>query len=905
MCGIAGFYGFEDKKLLKQFSKDMVHRGPDGEGTFVNEQVSLLSRRLAIIDLKTGGQPIFNEDETVLTVSNGEIYNYKQLRKELEALGHRFKTLSDTEVIVHAYEQWGESCFDKFNGMFGTAIYDIKQDKLVLARDHFGIKPLYFTILPNKNLVFASEIKPLLNSKLISTRPNEKVLYRYLRYRVHDDSPETFFENIYRLMPGQYLSINGSSITNGYFSKLEEELKQSSNFKVSRRAVGIRDSEVSGQISNKAQIPNRKEQTAKFKEQLIEAIKLRLIADVPVGTCLSGGLDSSTVVTVVNKLLSNKTEEARSVGTVQNSFSAVFPGSSNDEEKYIDELVKVLKKDGGKIKSFKVLPKVEDFFSEIEDFVRTQEEPTISTGPYAQFAVMREAKKHVKVLLDGQGADEMMAGYLPYYFVYLKQLKKEGKWLLLLVEMISSSDVISKYVILKLKSLLSRINTEKYLGKQFIKRHKGDEKFETISDNLKLRLVKDIFYDSLPSLLRYEDKNSMRFSIEGRVPFLDTNLVKFIFSLPDEAIIKMGWNKNILRESTKDLLPNLIRKRRNKIGFTTPEEEWFMRMKNKIYSIFLSPSFASRSYFNQPQVLRSFQKFIEGKNTDTLLFWRLLNVELWLREFFPDDEGSIKSVMPPTSPRLRGARGKPTDIKVGEKTFSRHLIRTDVFQKDDDFVSKISNYAYDSLSSSSRVGARDKLQRGSRSEFFLVVSEKIIAISQGRSYFIWDIKAGIWAKILSKHVTKTPNGIGLGSQWTMQLAIQEIGLPKVLLASLAAAVTKPLGIKGVFYNIVGEAGRAIDGPTEYSLYPSNVSAKLAPKNPKQAAQDIEEKLRENLKLSDEKWFQGVVIIDANDIGRNILANTTAVSDETVKEIFRDNPMGQGTEQTPITIVSIN
>ncbi len=877
MCGIAGFYGFENKKLLKQLSKDMVHRGPDGEGTFSHDHVSLLSRRLAIIDLKTGDQPIYNEDKTILTVSNGEIYNYKQLRKELEELGHRFKTLSDTEVIVHAYEQWAENCFDKFNGMFGTAIYDIAKDKLVLARDHFGIKPLYFALLPNKHLIFASEIKPLLNSKLIKTRPNEKVLYRYLRYRVHDDSPETFFENIYRLMPGQYLTIKGTSISNGYFSKLEEELKEVSSLPAGRQGI-----KYSFDFAQGRQVSGiKKDMVTAFKEQLIEAIKLRLIADVPVGTCLSGGLDSSTVVSVVNKLLKNKTDEARSVGNIQNSFSAVFPGSSNDEEKYIDELMGLIKKEGGKIKSFKVHPRVEDFFEEIQDFVRTQEEPTISTGPYAQFAVMREAKKHVKVLLDGQGADEMMAGYLPYYFVYLKQLRKQKKYLTLLLEMASSIDVIFKYVKLKIASTVNPSKPVKLLGKAFHKKNSG-ESFDVNNDNLKLRLIQDIFYNSLPSLLRYEDKNSMRFSIEGRVPFLDINLIKLIFNLPDEAIIKMGWNKNVLRESTKDLLPKLIRKRRNKIGFTTPEEEWFMRMKNRIYSIFLSPSFASRPYFNQAHVLKGFQKFIEGKNSDTLLFWRLLNVELWLREFFPSTE---EEVVKPEKEE------KPKQIKVGDKTYSRHLIKTDVFQKNDDFVRKITDHVL-----SSKLYA-------SRSKWFLGVSEKIIAISQGRSYFIWDIKTGLWAKLLSKYVTKTPNGIGLGSQWTMQLAINEIGLPKVLFASLAAAVTKPLGIKGVFYNIVGEAGRAIDGPTEYSLYPSNVSAKLAPKNPKGVAQEIEEKIRENLKLSDEKQFQGVVIIDANDIGRNILANTTPVSDEVVKEIFRDNPMGQGTEQTPLTVVT--
>lgn len=863
MCGIAGFYGFENKKLLKQFSRDMVHRGPDGEGVFANGHVSLLSRRLAIIDLKTGDQPIYNEDQTIVTVSNGEIYNYKQLRKELEDLGHKFKTLSDTEVIVHAYEQWGESCFDKFNGMFGTAIYDSNKDKLVLARDHFGIKPIYFSILANKNLVFASEIKPLLNSKLIKTKPNEKVLYRYLRYRVHDDSPETFFENIYRLMPGQYLTIKGTNIANGYFSKLEEELKTLA--------------------STKNKVANHKDMIAEFKKQLIEAIKLRLIADVPVGTCLSGGLDSSTVVSVVNKLLKDKTEEARSVGNVQSTFSAVFPGSSNDEEKYIDELMILIKKGDGKIKSFKVQPKVEDFFDEIEDFVRAQEEPTISTGPYAQFAVMREAKDHVKVLLDGQGADEMMAGYLPYYFVYLRQLSKQRRFLTLFTETISSIDVIGKYLRLKISSTLRPSKSMKFLNKAFNKKN-SREIYQTNNSSLKLRLIQDIFYDSLPSLLRYEDKNSMRFSIEGRVPFLDINLIKLIFNLPDEAIIKLGWNKNILRDATKDLLPKLIRKRRNKIGFTTPEEEWFMRMKNRIYSIFLSPSFASRPYFNQANVLKGFQKFIEGKNTDTLLFWRLLNVELWLREFFPNSDVSVKSVKSIKSE-------KPIEMKVGEKTFRRNLIRTEVFNKGDDYVQKITKNVLDSNTFTSRT------------KWFLVVSEKIIAVSQGRSYFIWDIKTGLWAKLLSKYVTKTPYGIGLGSQWTMQLAIQEVGLAKIMLASLAAAFTKPLGIKGVFYNIVGEAGRAIDGPTEYSLYPSNVSAKLAPKNPKGVANEIEEKLRENLKLSDEKHFQGVVIIDANDIGRNILANTTTIPDKTVKEIFRDNPMGQGTEQTPLTIVT--
>lgn len=222
MCGIAGFYGFRNDNLIKKISKQLAHRGPDGEGDYLSDKVSLLNRRLATIDIKRGDQPIFNEDRSNVVVYNGEIYNFWQLRKELERYGHLFKTESDTEVIVHSYEQWKDNCFDRFNGMFAIALYDIKNDKLVLARDHFGIKPLYFSlfsesrqqishssgfprarrghpksfetdVFDSHKLIFSSEIKPILESGLIKKKPNDKTIYRYLRYRVHDDQKETFF----------------------------------------------------------------------------------------------------------------------------------------------------------------------------------------------------------------------------------------------------------------------------------------------------------------------------------------------------------------------------------------------------------------------------------------------------------------------------------------------------------------------------------------------------------------------------------------------------------------------------------------------------------------------------------------------------------------------------------------
>ncbi len=860
MCAIAGFYGFRNDNLIKKISQQMSHRGPDGEGLYVDDQTTLLNRRLAIIDIAGGNQPIYNEDKSIIVVYNGEIYNYRELRGDLEKKGHVFKTKSDTEVIVHGYEQWGEQCFDRFNGMFAIALYDKKKKKLILARDHFGIKPLYYAFRnePNttsqvvRGLIFSSEIKPIFYSGLIKQKPNDRIIYRYLRYRIHDDQKETFFDGIYKLMPGEMLTISQKSkVKSQKFSNLEEELLRHSG---KRSASGI-DSGI----------------VEKFRKELIKAITYRLIADVPVGTCLSGGLDSSSVAAIVNKLLQQHVRESQSVGKRQNTFSAVFPGLSNDEERYINEVIKFIK-----LESYKVKPQPEEFFAEIRDFVRTQEEPTISTGPYPQFQVMREAAKHVKVLLDGQGADEMMAGYMPYYFVYLRQLWKEKNYPKLIKETWGMSDVLIKYSIRTKQS----INSEGLINRKFLHKFSG-EKYKIVKDDLKKRLVQDIFHNSLPSLLRYEDRNSMRFSIEGRVPFLDVNLLKYIFSLSDEAIIKDGWNKFILRQATRDLLPELINKRRNKIGFTAPENAWFMRMKNRIYQIFLSESFARRPYFNQPAVLKAFQQFIEGKNDDTMLFWRLLNLELWLREFFDS-----KPVRKLASSRV--SELKKRNITVESKTYERYPIKTDLFKNGDDIPQKIANNL--------------TIQQFNHSKWFVVVSEKIVAIAQGRSHFIWDIKPSFWAKTLVKFVTKTPYGIGLGSPWTMQLAIDEVGLGRILFASLAAVATKPLGIKGAFYNIAGETVRSIDGPTEYSLYPSNVSAKLGPKDPQKVTEEIHHEI-ENRKLKTEN-FLGVAIIDANDIGQNVLGNSTPLPNTLIEKIFLDNPMGQANEQTPIVVVQL-
>ena len=897
MCGIGGYYGFNNENLLKDFSKRLAHRGPDGEGFFFDDKIGLLNRRLAIIDLKNGDQPIYNEDRSVVVVHNGEIYNYRELRRELEKKRHRFKTQSDTEVIVHLYEEEEEKCFDRFNGMFAIALYDIKKKKLILARDHFGIKPLYYVIIPKtsavnetnkktaevKNqLIFASEIKPLFYSGLIEKIPNDRIIYRYLKYRVHDDNDETFFKGIKRLMPGELIIVRGSKFEVQGFSKLKENL--------------LNNAETCHGKSL------QKKDTQRFKEKLTEAIKLRLISDVPVGTCLSGGLDSSTIVAVVNKLLKEKTKEAQSVGKIQKSFSAVFPGSLNDEEKYVDEIIKNVGTGQCPVRTYKVKPTPEKFFAELEDFVKTQEEPTISTGPYAQFKVMEEASKYVKVLLDGQGTDEILAGYLPYYFVYLRQLFIEKSYIRLIRETWGSVDIIKQCLfnqLLILFDIKKSIDSNHLLNPNFAERHK-DEKFIVINNNLKKRLIEDIFKNSLPALLRYEDRNSMRFSIEGRVPFLDFNLLQYIFNFSDEAIIKNGWNKNILRKAVKDFLPAEIVWRRNKIGFITPEKEWFMRMKNRIYGIFLSDSFVKRPYFNQQEVLKAFQKFIEGRNDDTMIFWRLLNLEIWLRIFF--DSENVGTGQWPVRTQKKSEfgsnEGKKLEIQIKGKTYLRFPVKTDLFKKGDDVTQKIVEYTLHYINI---LKSRSKYNKLLQKKWFIVVSEKIIAIAQGRSYFIWEIKPNFWAKTLSNFVTKTPYGIGLGSPWTMQLAINEVGLPRIILATIVSQIGKLFGIGGLFYHVVGPTVRAIDGPTEYSLYPSNVSAKLGPKEPEKVASQIHKAIVQSSKFKVQS-FIGTVIIDANDLGQNVLGNSTGLDNKLIESIFKDNPMGQTNEQTPIVVV---
>ena len=620
MCGIFGFAGAPDRQLLGRMAAAIVHRGPDDAGAFETPIVSLGHRRLSIIDREGGHQPIANEDETVWLVYNGEVYNYRELRAELEAAGHTFRTHSDSEVIVHAYEEWGPGCAERFNGMWAFAVADLRgagEDgsggKLVLNRDHFGIKPLYYARSPlSGRLLFASEIKALLQDPELVAEPDEQMIFEYLQHGFHDHRAETFFRGVFHVPAATWIEV-----------PLGE-------------TAGARDGAAAGLLA--APLPSIPYWTPKlttdggddpadFRRRFRESVERRLVSEVPVGSCLSGGLDSTTIISFMSELLQEDVPDAASLRGQLKTFSAVFDGDPIDEREYIEVAVESTGAD-----TTYTNPTSHEFIAELRDFVWHQEEPIVSTGPYAQWCVMRSAREQVTVLLDGQGGDELIAGYVPYQLVYLRQLRKEGKYAELRKEAAASRDVLWPLAKRRIKQRRRQLPTRKLLRQSFLART-TDPGYGRSQSDLKERLLQDLLTYSLPCLLRYEDRNSMAFSIESRVPYLDQEFVDHILSLPEDAIVREGWSRWILREALAGTLPEKIRRRRWKVGFTTPEMRWIKARRAAFTSLYQSPSFQARPYWEGNAVVSAFRACCRGEVEESMFFWRAANVELWLREF--------------------------------------------------------------------------------------------------------------------------------------------------------------------------------------------------------------------------------------------------------------------------------
>ena len=478
-------------------------------------------------------------------------------------------------------------------------------------------------------------------------------------------------------------------------------------------------------------------------------------------------------------------------------------------------------------------PTSERFVAELDPLVWHQDEPIVSTGPYAQWCVMRLAQPNVTVLLNGQGGDELLAGYVPYQYVYLRELLRKRQLGAFTREAWASRDVLKPLVKRRLADRRHALPIKPLLQPAL---YEGLQppKFERAQDDLKQRLVSDLQTFSLPSLLRYEDRNSMAFSMESRLPFLDQELVDWVLRLPSAALVDDGWSRAILRDGLRGVLTEKVRTRRWKVGFTTPETRWLRARRAAVQGLFRSPEFCSRPYWDAAALAAAFDRFCAGEIEPSQIFWRAINTEIWLRVFFSHEGESRLGLAPAlgftrvgdewlaaTNADARRVLEQFTPHEqrhlfahstVDGRDYARAPIRTRLFVAGDALVD----------------GLRDALSEIPLADGDVVaVSEKAVAICQGRSYPVEEVRVRPLARVLSRFVGRTASGIGLGIPATMELAIREAGAGRILGATAAAAVTKPFGIKGMFYRVAGPAVRRSTAPPTAPFLRTTVTRSLA------------------------------------------------------------------------------
>jgi asparagine synthase (glutamine-hydrolysing) len=561
MCGIAGIISpntsIVQMHALKSMANSVAHRGPDGEGFYINpnKNIGLAHRRLAIIDLSDAAAQPMHYLSRYSIVFNGEIYNYKELKSDLQKVGYCFSNDSDTEVILAAYDFYKESCVKYFDGMFAFGIWDEVTQTFFCARDTFGEKPFYY-FLDEEVFVFGSEMKALWAIGIDKT-VDEKMMVNYLTLgyvQNASNKSQTFYKKIFSLPPAHTatLKLNGMSFSVNKFRDINREIK-----------IDISKSDA----------------VEKLEGLLKTSIQRRMRSDVSIGASLSGGLDSSTIAYFLKQQNPKKFE----------TFSASFTGFEKDETELINELSKLFL-----FQNNKITPNVNELTDDFEKLSYHQEEPFLSSSIYAQYKVYQLASKHnVKVLLDGQGADETLAGYTKYLHWYLQELACKSKFstakkerLALLKNNINVKwgikNIVAGYlpahVALALeKKEYNKIISAEYLSSDLIKSIKGNE-WQGIYKPVITKLNDILYYNTmqfgLEELLRYADRNSMANGVEVRLPFLNFELVSFIFSLPSSLKINDGFTKAILRNLMDDKLPKSIVRNPIKIGFETPQKKW-------------------------------------------------------------------------------------------------------------------------------------------------------------------------------------------------------------------------------------------------------------------------------------------------------------------------------------------
>ncbi len=630
MCGIWVSIGLTpDQRYL-----DIIaHRGPDGQGfnVFDSESgpITLGHRRLAIIDTSTTSlQPMQYADGRYWLVFNGEIYNYREIRAELEAKGYAFRTLSDSEVLLAAYGEWGEACVGHFMGMFAFALLDRPAGRLFLARDRFGIKPLYYATT-REGLAFASEIKQLLELPGLSRGANIARLFDFASTGITDHTSDTLFSAVHQLRGGERLTVDLATFKPGMTIAPERwyHLPKPGAVRM-----------------------NAKEAAEEFLHLLDSSVGLHLRSDVPLGSCLSGGLDSSAIVSLASRRLAGEAG-----GGHMHTVSACYAEKRVDERPFMEAVVT-----SSQCQPHYVYPRYEDAFALAEKITWHQDEPYGSTSIFAQWSVFAEARRNgITVMLDGQGADEQLAGYHGGYGYHLNTLLRAGR----LPELVRTilgwqrdhgvsakqqlSLLLGPILPGRLRNLAFRARVghqqHDWLGSEAFQALRPlKSAFQTALDREGLPAVHDIGglcqamvqATNLPMLLHYEDRNSMAHGIEARVPFLDHRLVEFTIGLGNEHKMVGSWTKSVLRQALRGLMPEVICDRRDKLGFTTPEQEWFRGpLRAAILDGVEETLRRFPTLFNPEGTRRLVEDSLAGRRPVDFTLWRIVNVGIWGKVF--------------------------------------------------------------------------------------------------------------------------------------------------------------------------------------------------------------------------------------------------------------------------------
>ena len=546
-------------------------------------------RRLAILDLSVRGhQPMCTPDRRNWIVFNGEIYNYRELGEELSRLGHRFVSHSDTEVLLAAYAEWGTACFARFNGMWACLIYDARAGEVIASRDRFGIKPLYYWSAPDGTLCFASEIKQFTAVPGWSGAVNAARASQFLASGLTDDGDETLFDRVFHLGPGELARVPVATF----------QVREDGRLPIERWYV-LEPSPFAGSFDEAARECHR---------LLSDSVRLMLRSDVPVGSCLSGGIDSSSVVCLAHRLLT-----ADGITGRQRTFSAVAPSTPIDERGWIDEVVKATGVD-----AYFVTPAQADLAAAAARLAWHQDEPVSGTSVFAQWCVFELAAANgMKVMLDGQGADEAFAGYHSFFAPYLAGVIRDGRL----------ADAWSEINALKRRHDVGVLRALRGAARSLM--GAGDSGAVGVAALSHAQLTRR----NLQMLLRFEDRNSMAHSIEARVPFLDHRLVEFALGLPDAFKLGGGVTKRVLREAMSGVLPDRIRDRVDKIAFETPESSWLTGAHRDWFRAELAQAIDITNRFVPASTLVRFDAMASGARPYDRGPWRAISFGQWMRTF--------------------------------------------------------------------------------------------------------------------------------------------------------------------------------------------------------------------------------------------------------------------------------